>query len=128
MVLVWKGWGILSGIIAVAAYVAGLAVSDLQGGWSFFAIMAAAAVINGFLGWWLNRSRREANAALLKSSNQPKTATVPPRASTSGIYRETMTQPGVYWMLDAPFVRICGGPRAHVTLPPFWFALLCETI
>jgi hypothetical protein len=73
MVLVWKGWGILSGIIAVAAYVVGLVVSDLQGGWSFFATMAAAAVINGFLGWWLNRSRREANAGLLKSSNQPRT-------------------------------------------------------
>jgi hypothetical protein len=27
MVLDWKGWGILSGIIAVAAYVVGLAVS-----------------------------------------------------------------------------------------------------
>jgi hypothetical protein len=26
-----------------------------------------------FLGWWLNRSRREANATLLKSSNQPWT-------------------------------------------------------
>ena len=37
-----------------------------------------------------------------------KTAVVPPQASGSGIYRETMTQPGVYWMLDAPFVRIIG--------------------
>lgn len=37
-----------------------------------------------------------------------KTAAVPPQASGSGIYRETMTQPGVYWMLDAPFVRIIG--------------------
>jgi hypothetical protein len=36
------------------------------------------------------------------------TAVVPPQASSSGIYRETMTQPGVYWMLDAPFVRIIG--------------------
>jgi hypothetical protein len=35
-------------------------------------------------------------------------AVVPPQASSSGIYRETMTQPGVYWMLDAPFVRIVG--------------------
>jgi 3',5'-cyclic AMP phosphodiesterase CpdA len=34
--------------------------------------------------------------------------TVPPQAANSGIYRETMTQPGVYWMLDAPFVRIIG--------------------
>jgi hypothetical protein len=37
-----------------------------------------------------------------------KTATVPDQAAGSGIYRETMTQPGVYWMLDAPFVRIIG--------------------
>src|SRR5262249_32273290 len=37
-----------------------------------------------------------------------KTAAVPQQASNSGIYRETMTQPGVYWMLDAPFVRIIG--------------------
>jgi len=35
-------------------------------------------------------------------------ATVPPQASGSGIFRETMTQPGVYWLLDAPFVRIIG--------------------
>jgi hypothetical protein len=31
---------------------------------------------------------------------------VPPIAGT--IYRETMNQPGVYWMLDAPFVQIVG--------------------
>ena len=36
------------------------------------------------------------------------TATVPPPASGIGIFRETMTQPGVYWLLDAPFVRIIG--------------------
>jgi Calcineurin-like phosphoesterase len=35
-------------------------------------------------------------------------AVVPPQAATSGIYRETMMQPGVYWMLDAPFARIIG--------------------
>jgi hypothetical protein len=35
-------------------------------------------------------------------------ATVPPEASGSGIFRENMTQPGVYWLLDAPFVRIVG--------------------
>jgi len=35
-------------------------------------------------------------------------AQVPPSAFQSGIFRETMTQPGVYWMLDAPFVRIVG--------------------
>lgn len=36
------------------------------------------------------------------------TAAVPQQASGSGIYRETMTQPGVYWFLDAPFVQIIG--------------------
>jgi hypothetical protein len=35
-------------------------------------------------------------------------ATVPTQASGSGIYRETMTLPGVYWMLEAPFLRIIG--------------------
>jgi predicted phosphodiesterase len=37
-----------------------------------------------------------------------KEAAVPPQASGSGIFRETMTQPGAYWVLDAPFVRIIG--------------------
>lgn len=37
-----------------------------------------------------------------------KTAAVPAVAANSGIYRETMTQPGVYWLVDAPFVRIIG--------------------
>lgn len=36
------------------------------------------------------------------------TASVPPAASGSGIFRETVTQPGVYWLLEAPFVRIIG--------------------
>jgi hypothetical protein len=35
-------------------------------------------------------------------------AVVPQQAAGSGIFRETMTQPGVYWTLDAPFVRIIG--------------------
>lgn len=35
-------------------------------------------------------------------------AAVPPDASSAGIYRETMTQPGVYWILDTPFARIIG--------------------
>ena len=35
-------------------------------------------------------------------------SSVPPDASSAGIYRETMTQPGVYWMLDTPFARIIG--------------------
>jgi hypothetical protein len=34
-----------------------------------------------------------------------KKAAVPTQAASSGIYRETMTQPGVYWMLDTPFAR-----------------------
>jgi hypothetical protein len=36
------------------------------------------------------------------------TAVVAPQASAAGVFRETMTQPGVYWMLDAPFVQIIG--------------------
>lgn len=36
------------------------------------------------------------------------TAAVPPQAASSGIYRETMTQPGAYWMLETPFARIIG--------------------
>ncbi len=35
-------------------------------------------------------------------------AAVPPQASGSGIFRMTMTQPGAYWLLDAPFVYIVG--------------------
>jgi hypothetical protein len=33
---------------------------------------------------------------------------VPTAASSVGIYREMVAQPGVYWMLDAPFLRIIG--------------------
>jgi hypothetical protein len=33
---------------------------------------------------------------------------VPVAASAVGIFREMISQPGVYWMLDAPFVRIIG--------------------
>ncbi|MCB8879731.1 metallophosphoesterase [Acidisoma cellulosilytica] len=35
-------------------------------------------------------------------------AAVPAAASGIGVYRQTMTQPGVYWMLDAPFMRVIG--------------------
>jgi Calcineurin-like phosphoesterase len=35
-------------------------------------------------------------------------AVVPPIAADVRIFRETMTQPGVYWMLAAPFVNIIG--------------------
>jgi 3',5'-cyclic AMP phosphodiesterase CpdA len=33
---------------------------------------------------------------------------VPEAASSAGIFREMAAQPGVYWMLDAPFARIIG--------------------
>jgi len=33
---------------------------------------------------------------------------VPEAASSVGIYRQMVAQPGVYWMLDAPFVRVIG--------------------
>jgi calcineurin-like phosphoesterase family protein len=36
------------------------------------------------------------------------TASVPTQASGSGVYRETMTEPGVYWFFDAPFIQIIG--------------------
>jgi Calcineurin-like phosphoesterase len=36
------------------------------------------------------------------------TATVPDIAGEVRIFRQTMTQPGVYWMLSAPFVNIIG--------------------
>ena len=35
-------------------------------------------------------------------------ASVPQQASGSGIFRQTMILPGVYWVLDSPFVRIIG--------------------
>lgn len=35
-------------------------------------------------------------------------AAVPKIASDVGIFRETMTQPGVYWLLQAPFVNVIG--------------------
>lgn len=35
-------------------------------------------------------------------------AVVPEQASVIGVFRQTMTQPGVYWLLDALFVRIIG--------------------
>ena len=33
-------------------------------------------------------------------------AVIPPQALANAIYRKTMTQPGVYWMLEAPFARV----------------------
>jgi hypothetical protein len=46
-------------------------------------------------------------AAFLANFCAP-TAVPAPQASAAGVFRETMTQPGVYWMLDAPFVQIIG--------------------
>jgi hypothetical protein len=45
--------------------------------------------------------------AFLANFCAPK-AVVPPIASGAGIFRETMTEPGVYWRLIAPFVDIIG--------------------
>jgi hypothetical protein len=36
------------------------------------------------------------------------TSVVPPIAKDVGIFRETMTEHGVYWLLDCPFVQIIG--------------------
>ena len=36
------------------------------------------------------------------------TATEAPEARAAGVFRETMTQPGVYWFFDAPFLQIVG--------------------
>jgi 3',5'-cyclic AMP phosphodiesterase CpdA len=48
-----------------------------------------------------------------------KAATVPEQAAGSGIFRMTMTQPGIYWLLDAPFVRIIGLYSNHLENPGF---------
>jgi calcineurin-like phosphoesterase family protein len=46
-------------------------------------------------------------------------ATVPPQASATGIFRKTMTLPGVYWCLEAPFIRIVGLYSNSVENPGF---------
>jgi hypothetical protein len=67
----WKGWGILSLLIAVAGFFAGAAFVGglgLPRGLANYAIptgLLAAAVGNWFLGRWLNQSRREAKAGAL---------------------------------------------------------------
>jgi hypothetical protein len=43
-----------------------------------------------------------------KTNFCPPQPGVPQAASSVGIFREMISQPGVYWMLDAPFVRIIG--------------------
>jgi hypothetical protein len=45
--------------------------------------------------------------AFLDNFCAPKAA-VPKVASDVGIFRETMTQPGVYWLLKAPFLNLIG--------------------
>jgi hypothetical protein len=56
-----------------------------------------------------------------------KTAAVPEQASGSGIFRETMTQPGVYWRLEAPFVRIIGLYSNCLEIPAFSKATAART-
>jgi hypothetical protein len=46
-------------------------------------------------------------------------AQVPRDASSRGIFRETMIQPGAYWLLDAPFVRILGLYSNRIENPGF---------
>lgn len=36
------------------------------------------------------------------------TPVIAPQAAAAGVFRETMTEPGAYWMLDAPFLQIIG--------------------
>jgi Calcineurin-like phosphoesterase len=44
---------------------------------------------------------------------------VPLQAKQAGISRETMNQPGPYWMLDAPFLRIIGLYSNRIENPGF---------
>jgi hypothetical protein len=46
-------------------------------------------------------------AAFLANFCAPS-AVVPPTAAAVRIFRQTMTQPGVYWLLNAPFVHVIG--------------------
>jgi hypothetical protein len=50
---------------------------------------------------------RPSLSAFMQNFCMPKPG-VPEAASRAAIYREMAAQPGVYWMLDAPFVRIIG--------------------
>ena len=49
--------------------------------------------------------RRSAPSSIISARQKPSFRH---RPAGSGIYRETMTEPGVYWFLDAPFVQIIG--------------------
>jgi hypothetical protein len=69
--ILWKNWGILELPIVLVAYLVGLVVTNVQGGLGFFVTMAVAAVLNWILGRWINRSRSQANAAILKTPNPP---------------------------------------------------------
>jgi predicted phosphodiesterase len=46
-------------------------------------------------------------AAFLANFCAPQ-ALLAPQAKAAGVFRETMIQPGVYWMLDGPFAQIIG--------------------
>lgn len=48
-------------------------------------------------------------------------AQVPDIAKGAGVFRETMTEPGVYWLLDAPFVQIIGLYSNTVDGPGYLF-------
>jgi hypothetical protein len=55
------------------------------------------------------RSRVDATSLSAFQNNFCQTATgVPKAASSVGIFRDMPAQPGVYWLLEAPFVRIIG--------------------
>src|SRR5205085_6731166 len=49
----------------------------------------------------------------------PAAAAIPPQAAATGIFRKTMTLPGAYWCLEAPFVRFIGLYSNSVENPGF---------
>jgi hypothetical protein len=65
-VIIWKGWGVLAVLLAVAGFFAGILISDNsfmrgtpQATYPVAAGMVIAAAINWFAGRALNRTRRE---------------------------------------------------------------------
>ena len=68
--IIWKGWGFLSVVIAVALALACAGFGDTldrrEGGRYGMAVgFAIAAVVNWFLGRWLNSVKREVKAGVL---------------------------------------------------------------
>jgi xanthine/uracil permease len=69
--VIWKGWGILSLLLAVAGVFAGVALgggvfgSREVGRYAVVGGLVVAAVANWFVGRSLNQSRRDANASAL---------------------------------------------------------------